>query len=338
MLKGRLTLTLVIFATFILIQGPIFAPAAMAQSTDSESSHPTFKVGGFLQQQFIVDQTPDSPVRFSTHRARLGVTGSITDRISINLIGGYTEPPNNSPRLVNAFIDFDVHPLLQVRTGQFLVPFGLEGPQPIPLNPAIERSSAIRQLNTFGMFRDVGVQLSGSQSIFNYAIALVNGTGANQTDQIDPKDVAGRVGVNLTDEVNLGISGHIGQYQTGPSGDNHESRFRAGTDVSYQGTPVFLKGEYILRQDDLPGGGSLKMNGGYLLGGYQFTDELQTIILYEYYEPNTSLDDDHLTTLTIGANYYFVGNTRVSVNYEFRDDRINKDIGNLLTVQMQLTL
>jgi hypothetical protein len=216
MLKSRFTLTLVIFATFRLIQGPIFAPAAMAQSTDSESSLPTFKVGGFLQQQFIADQTPDSPVRFSTHRARLGVTGSITDRISINLIGGYTEPPNNTPRLVNAFIDFDVHPLLQVRTGQFLVPFGLEGPQPIPLNPAIERSSAIRQLNTLGMFRDVGIQLSGSQSIFNYAVALVNGTGANQTDQIDPKDVAGRVGVNLTDEIALGISGHIGQYQTGP--------------------------------------------------------------------------------------------------------------------------
>lgn len=335
MLKNRLTLLLVILATLLFIQLP---STATAQSTESESSLPSFKAAGFLQQQFITDQTTGSPVRFSTHRARLGVTGKITERISVNLIGGYAEPPNNTPRLVNAFVDFDVHPLLQVRTGQFLVPFGLEGPQPIPLNPAIERSTAIRQLNTFGMFRDIGVQLSGSQSIFNYAVALVNGTGANQTEQIDPKDVTGRVGINVTDALAIGVSGHLGQYQTSPSDDDYESRFRAGTDISYNGTPLFLRGEYILRQDDLPNGGSLNMNGGYLLGGYKLSEDLETIIRYEYYEPNTSTDDAQLTILMVGANYYFVGNTRISVNYEFRENRMNPDIGNLFTVQMQVTL
>ncbi len=110
--------------------------------------------------------------------------GTITDRITVNLIGGYVEPPNNTPRLVNAFIDFDIHPLLQLRTGQFLLPFGIEGPQPIFLNPSIERSNAIRRLNTFSMFRDVGIQISGHYSIFDYAVALVNGKGANQPEQI----------------------------------------------------------------------------------------------------------------------------------------------------------
>lgn len=338
MLQNRLSDPSIFFFISFLIQGLILTPAATAQSTDSESSLPSFKVGGFLQQQFITDQTSGSPVRFATHRARLGVTGKITEHISVNLIGGYTETPNNTPRLVNAFVDFDVHPLLQVRTGQFLAPFGLEGPQPIPLNPAIERSTAIRQLNTFMMFRDVGIQLSGSQSILNYAVALVNGTGANQTEQIDPKDVTGRVGINLTENLAIGVSGHMGQYQIDPSIDDHESRFRAGADISYNGTPLFLRGEYILRQDDLPSGENLKMNGGYLLGGYKLSEDLETIIRYEYYEPNTSTQDDHLTIITLGANYYFVGNTRISANYEFRDNRMNPDIGNLLTVQMQVTL
>lgn len=217
-----------------LIQFSVLTPTATAQSTEPESSLPSFNVAGFLQQQFITDQTSDSPVRFSTHRARLGVTGKVTERISLKLIGGYTEPPNDSPRLVNAFIDFDVYPLLQVRTGQFLAPFGLEGPQPIPLNPTIERSTAVRQLNTIVMFRDVGVQLSGSQSVFNYAVAIVNGTGANQSEQIDPKDVTGRVGIHLTDALAIGVSGHMGQYQTGPSDDDHESRVRAGAHISYK--------------------------------------------------------------------------------------------------------
>lgn len=307
-------------------------------SDEPEISYPAFNVGGFLQQQFIADQTPDSPPRFSTHRARLGVTGKITEKISINLIGGYTELPNNTPRLVNAFVDFDIHPLLQVRTGQVLVPFGLEGPQPIPLNPAIERSTVIRGLNTFAMFRDVGIQVSGSRSMVNYAVAVVNGAGANQTEQIDPKDIIGRVGVNLTDEIGVGLSGHVGQYQPNPAIDNNESRYRAGLDVGYTGNPLFLRGEYQIREDDRPTTDSQKMNGGYLLGGYELTDKLETIARYEYYDRNTSLDNDHVTGLTIGANYYFVGNTRLSANYTFRDDQINPDLGNLFAGQMQVTL
>ncbi len=324
----------------LLILFVIVCHTANAQQSASESkvSLHSLKFAGFLQQQFIADQTPDSPTRFSIHRARVGVTGSITDRIKINLIGGYAEPPNNTPRLVNAFIDFDIHHLLQLRTGQFLLPFGLEGPEPIFLNPAIERSTAIRQFNTFTMFRDVGLRVSGKNYVFNYAIAVVNGAGANQTTQIEPKDVMGRIGFAPVDNIEVGISGHLGRYQTDPFSDDNESRKRAGIDVSFERNPVFVRGEYIVRKDDQPGGGSLKMNGGYLLGGYQFNEDLEAIARYEYYEPDTSLEDNSLTAFNIGVNYYFIGNTRLSINYELRDDQFNPDLGNLLTVQMQVTL
>lgn len=306
--------------------------------SESEESLPSFEFGGFLQQQLIIDQTSDSPTRFSIHRARLGMKGTITDRITVNLIGGYAEPPNNTPRLVNAFIDFDIHPLLQLRTGQFLLPFGMEGPQPIFLNPSIERSNAIRRLNTFSMFRDVGIQISGHYSIFDYAVALVNGKGANQPEQIEPKDIMGRLGISLTDNIKMGVSGHLGYYQPDPASDNHESRFRAGIDAGYEKNPVFIKGEYVIRQDDQPTGNKEKMNGGYLLGGYQFTNNVEIIARYEYFEPNTSSNDDHLTAFVIGANYYFVGNTRLSLNYEFIEDRLNPIRDNMLTVQMQVAI
>ncbi len=307
-------------------------------NSSDEAALPAFKFGGFLQQQFIADETEGTANQFLIKRARVGAVGVLTDKISVNLIGGFVEPPDRTPALVNAFIDFDIHPLFQVRTGQFLLPFGLEGPEPIFLNPAIERTMAIRRLNTFRMFRDVGIQFGGRSSVLNYKFAVVNGKGANQAEEFDPKDVMGRIGITPVQNFEIGGSLHLGKFQPVAVSEDHEDRFRAGVDVSYTGDPVFFRGEYIMREDDFGNGNSLKMNGWYLLGGYKFSDQFQGITRYEFFTPNTDGDDNELTTITIGANYYFVGNTRISVNYEIRDDKLNPEVGNLFTVQMQVTL
>lgn len=327
-----------LFLLLMLIACPLDRLEAQSSAEVPDPTYPDLKLGGFLQQHFTIDQTSGSPARFSIYRARLGVTGSISDRIRVNVIGGYVEPPDRTPRLVNAFIDFNLHPLFQVRTGQFLLPFGLEGPEVIVFNPAIERTMAIRRLNTFAMFRDIGVQVSGGQSGFRYAVAVVNGEGANQPEQFNPKDVLGRIGWSPVEHVVVGVSGHVGQYRPIPSSGEHESRFRAGIDVSYTGDPLFFRGEYIVREDGLPDGSSRNMRGAYLLGGYRFSETFETVARYEFFDPNTSSDDDLLTGVLMGVNYYLIGNTRLSLNYEFRDDRLNPELDNLLTVQMQVAL
>ncbi|MGM0532425.1 MAG: hypothetical protein ACQER7_13855 [Bacteroidota bacterium] len=50
----------------------------------------------------------DTP-NFSIHRSRLGFTGNISKNIRLNFIVGATEPPDNSPALVNVFTDFTSH-------------------------------------------------------------------------------------------------------------------------------------------------------------------------------------------------------------------------------------
>lgn len=80
------------------------------------------------------------------------------------------------------------------------------------------------------------------------------------------------------------------------------------------------------------------MGGGYLLGGYKFIDQFQGIARYEFFTPNTDGEDNELTSTILGVSYYFVGNTRISLNYDIRDDKLNPDLRNLLTVQMQVTL
>ncbi|WP_372637006.1 hypothetical protein [Fodinibius sp.] len=83
--------------------------------------------------------------------------------------------------------------------------------------------------------------------------------------------------------------------QPNPSASNHESRYRAGLDASYAGNPLFLRGEYQIREDDRSTADSQKMSGGYLLGGYELTGNLEAIARYEYIDRDTSLDDDHFT-------------------------------------------
>ncbi|MBP3191270.1 porin [Natronogracilivirga saccharolytica] len=324
--------SVLLFLPFIMLLS--FASAASAQ----DGEYPSYQVTGFMQQHFSWEHDSDDPAAFSIHRARVGLTGSLTDMISVNIVAGAVEPPDRTPRLVNGFVDLDLHPMLTVRTGQFLVPFGLEGPEPIFRNPAIERTETIQRLNVHAMFRDIGIQAFGSHENVTYAIALVNGTGANNPEQIDPKDLLGRFGYQASSELNLGLSFHIGQY---PVGNVERDRFRLGVDATYRADELLLRGEYIFRKDQRVGTSDRDHFGGYLLAGYDLTDELQAIARFEMLHPNSDADfsDAGFTSITAGLNYYFQGHNRVSVNYEIRNDRRSQhDPGNLLTVQMQVAL
>jgi len=322
---------------FLILGSNAFAIAGSQTAGQDENPYPAYRITGFMEQNFTYEQDSDDPVAFSIYRARVGVTGRFNELISLNIVAGALEPPNRNPQLVNGFLDFDIHPMFQLRTGQFLVPFGLEGPEPVFLNPAIERSLTVRRMNNLRLFRDVGIQASGSQDGISYAIALVNGTGANVAERIDPKDLIGRIGFQATEELALGASFHMGRR---PVADE-PNRYRFGVDATWRSDPLLIRGEYIIRTDEQPDGDNLNQHGGYVLAGYHFNEELQGILRFEMHRPDTDVDfsDSALTILTAGFNYYLQGQTRISLNYEVRGDRRdNVDLGNLLTLQMQIVL
>lgn len=296
--------------------------------------YPQVKVTGFSQLQFLSDQSTGVNDEFKVHRARAGVTGRLTEQIGYNFIVGAVEPPDRDVHLVNAYVDFDYILWLKIRAGQSLVPFGLEGPEVIVFNPAVERSTAVRRLNPFNMFRDVGIQVSSKFEKFNYAIALVNGTGANTSENNDYKDILGRFGLSPFKELNLGISGHWGKFVSGAI--KNLDRYRLGTDFEYLRKLFRLRGEFIWRQDEQISGSDINKWGWYILGGYKFLPKLEGILRYEQYDPNTKTGNDRLNITTLGLNYYFIDNTRFSVNYEFRNDDADSNIDNLLTAQMQV--
>lgn len=331
---GAWGLSLVWISAALLILGPSLATA---QDADDDS-YPDLRAAGFLQQHFVEGPLPDDSPRFVIKRARVGVAGSITDRIRVNVVGGALEPPNGTPRLVNAFLDFDVHPLLQVRTGQFLVPFGLEGPEPIPHNPAIERAVATRRVNDFTMLRDVGLQVGGEVAPVNYKVALVNGAGANVSETTETKDVLGRIGVAPGEQIEIGVSGHYGWRDAAATAVSDNRVLRWGVDANAQLDPFFLRGEYFTRVDEQTGSDDWVQRGGYVLGGYRFTDHWESIARIDVHDPNTDREDVQFTALTLGTSYYFAGHNRLSVNYDIRQDDLAPEADNLLQVQMQIVL
>lgn len=316
----------------ILISG-LAADKVAAQRGDA---YPSYRLTGFMEQNITYEQDANPELAFSVHRARVGFAGRVNELVSIQMVAGVLEPPDRSPQLVNGFVDLDIHPMLRLRAGQFLVPFGLEGPEPVFRNPAVERSTVIRRMNYFRMFGDVGIMASGSQDKLTYAIALVNGTGANVTERINPKDLLGRVGYQLRDDLDLGASFHTG---TSPVPEMEPSRFRLGVDATWRSDPLLVRGEYILRRDESVGGSDRTQHGGYVLAGYHFNEELQGILRLEMHRPNTDakFGDSGLTILGAGLNYYLQGQNRVALNYEVRTDRHDGvDLGNLLTIQLQI--
>ena len=164
---------------------------------------------GLLQQEFIIEGEGSTSPHFLMRRARLGAKGDLTENAGVNFIGGLMEGADNEPALVNGYMDYHFSPALIVRAGKFLVPFGQDGPTAIAQNPAIERSHTSRQLNSYPLFRSVGVKLKGSTDNMGYSLALLNKAGSITDPEVS--DVAGRFYVSLLDQLEIGISGNYGK-------------------------------------------------------------------------------------------------------------------------------
>lgn len=149
-------------------------------------------VGGLIQADYLMFQ--DSyPVDndFDIRRARLWIYGRIFRDFSYRLEAELEG--SSSERLVDAYINYDALPWLQVRMGQFKEPFSFE-------QLTADRNLAFTE-RSFGYYftpaRDVGLMVHGSlyDEAVRYAVGVFNGDGtdADRRSQKDSKQVTGRL-------------------------------------------------------------------------------------------------------------------------------------------------
>lgn len=293
------------------------------------------KIIGFLQSQAIAEQsTGKINTYFKVSRARIGLSGKINEQIAYNVILGAIESPDKNPHLVNAFVDLNYNQLFKVRFGQFMLPFGLEGAQSITANVTIERSSFVRQLNPFRMFRDNGMKVSGKYKSFDYAVAVVNGTGANTSDDNNTKDIIGRIGLSLVKNMQVGFSTHAGKYSLETGKKLNRQRHALDFELDHKG--LRLRSEIQSNRDELADGTNKVDRGWYFLSSKNFKQWLEPIIRYEQYFSKSNKTKYNSAIFTLGFNYYLKDNSRISVNYEMINDVENTDTNHRITTQLQI--
>ena len=126
-------------------------------------------------------------------RARVGVSGAITPKITWYLQGDFANITNDGRVLRDAYLQFTATPQFAVRYGQLVAPFSLERLTCYTKLEVIDRSVIGTAM---APSRDVGLMVFNVapwRGWITYGAAIINGTGQNRADDNNAKDVVGRV-------------------------------------------------------------------------------------------------------------------------------------------------
>lgn len=214
-------------------------------------------------------------------------------------------------------------------------------------NPDTEQASskAVSSLKAgYIQERDLGLRVSGKllagPAGIDYSIAAINGSDRNNPDKNDEKDFVGRIGLTPLKMLAIGGSAYVGKSpQTATvagattfTGLNVK-RDRYGADLEFRPVaPLMVRAEYIVGKDD-----AVKFSGYYGLVAYRLPMDIEPAIRFERLDPNKDTPDNEITRTTVGVNYYIKGDTKVQLNYEFRDDKGAPKVGNIALAQLQIS-
>ena len=138
---------------------------------------------------------------FSIRRARLGATFSFLKDFSVRVEGEYANDnvgAKATTALTYGYLDFTRWQAAKIRVGQFKPFFGLERPQSTNFTDFTELSLATNNGAIFTSTYDRGVMVFGDPLPWlNYNAYVVNGSGQNNDDVQDNKDIGARVNANF---------------------------------------------------------------------------------------------------------------------------------------------
>lgn len=260
----------------------MMAVGSNAQEKDKKSPIVSgVKLSGYIMTQYQYSgQEGAESNSFNIRMARLALDGRILGdfywkaQIQVN---GNTSTLGNSPRIVDAFAEWQKFDFAKVKIGQFKRPFTFEN----PMNPIDQGFMGYSQnVSKMAGFsdrtgehasngRDIGLQLQGDflknsagRNLLHYQIGVFNGQGTNMKDVDQRKDVIGGAWVMPVKGLRIGAFGWTGSYArkgswqetdaqgntTTRTGTRSLSRNRYAVSAEYKAYDWIVRSEYIHSQ------------------------------------------------------------------------------------------
>lgn len=301
--------------------------------TAAKSSNPVqapandiIKVSGYVQSWLTVDNRSDradqvKPDSFRLRRAVVNLNGTIGKanwQVQLDPVRDLSlkdDPANpgkqivdQSSRMVNeAWVALPLSHNWKLTLGQQKVPFGYEGLLSSAKLEAVERS--FMTTKGLSMTYEIGAYLTKSGKDGSLALAILNGTGANNIDNNDVKDVAVRMVLTPGKAWSLGTSGYMGWKNADRSPDN-----RLGADVQYKDSNWTLRSElYEARKGD--GAAKAEPCGFYALAARRINPAWEVVARWDQYDPNRWVLLDSINEFTFGVNHNMKDNMVWQLNY-----------------------
>ena len=189
------------------------------------------KFSGYVMSQFqATDQEDKESNSFNIRMVRLALEGRLLHdfywKVQLQA-NGNTSDLGSSPRMVDAFAEWQKYDAFKIKAGQFKRPFTFENPMHPITQGFMSYSQNVTKLSGFSdrvgehssNGRDIGVQIQGDllknaagRNLLHYQVGVFNGQGTNQKDVDQRKDVVGGIWVMPAKGLRIGAFGWTGSY------------------------------------------------------------------------------------------------------------------------------
>ena len=203
--------------------------ASAQENTPKLSVLSDIKFSGYVMSQYqYTGQDSKESNSFNIRMVRMALDGRLMKdfywKVQLQA-NGNTSDLGSSPRMVDAFAEWQKYEAFKIKAGQFKRPFTFENPMhPLPQG-FMGYSQTVSKLAGFSdrtgehasNGRDIGVQIQGDliknaagRNLLHYQVGVFNGQGTNHKDVAQRKDVIGGIWVSPVKGLRIGAFGWTG--------------------------------------------------------------------------------------------------------------------------------
>ena len=203
--------------------------ASAQENTPKLSVLSDIKFSGYVMSQYqYTGQDSNESNSFNIRMVRMALDGRLMKdfywKVQLQ-VNGNTSDLGSSPRMVDAFAEWQKYEAFKIKAGQFKRPFTFENPMHPITQGFMGYSQNVSKLAGFSdrtgehasNGRDIGVQIQGDliknaagRNLLHYQVGVFNGQGTNHKDVDQRKDVIGGIWVSPVKGLRIGAFGWTG--------------------------------------------------------------------------------------------------------------------------------